>query len=81
MTLTTGRWTLWTYGAHPFAPAGRPRAAAARACALRAEGGMTTWLYLIVTMRDDATTGGHQDVNGMERSMINSRLYSTRGGD
>lgn len=79
MKLTTGRWTLWTDGAHPFAPQNE-RARRQRALELYApKGGMTTWLYLIVAPADDAGSLGDEPVEQTQHPSITSRLYSTYG--
>ena len=54
MTLTTGRWTLWTDGAHPFAPQNDHARRQLTLELYLPKGGMTTWLYLIVAPSDDA---------------------------
>ena len=79
MKLTTGRWTLWTDGAHPFAPQNE-RARRQLALELYApKGGMTTWLYLIVAPADDAGPLGDEAVEQTQHPTITSRLYSTHG--
>lgn len=79
MKLTTGRWTLWTDGVHPFAPQNE-RARRQLALELYApKGGMTTWLYLILAPTDDAGPLGDEPVEQTQHPSITSRLYSTHG--
>lgn len=79
MTLTTGRWTLWTDGGHPFAP---QNDCAQRQLALELyapKGGMSTWVYLIVAPADGG--GPHLDeaTARMGLPTLRSQLYSTFG--
>jgi hypothetical protein len=79
MKLTTGRWTLWTDGTHPFAP---ENDSARRQLALELyapKGGMTTWLYLIVEPSNGAEPLADEAVARTPHPTINSWLYSTHG--
>ena len=74
--LTYGRWTLWTDGAHPFAPQNDH---ARRQLALELyvpKGGMITWLYLIVAPPDDVGPLAGEAVEQTQYPDITSRLYS-----
>lgn len=79
MILTTGRWTLWTDGGHPFAPQ-NDRAPRQLALELYApKGGMSTWLYLIVAPADDEGVPVDEAVAPKGLPGVRSQLYSTYG--